>query len=49
MARPTPATTGPTVSCSRGPILAASSPERADSASMMTVSGSSARPEASGE
>jgi hypothetical protein len=33
----------------RGPIWAASCPERADSASMMTVSGTSARPEASGE
>jgi len=35
--------------CIRGPIRAASRPDRTDSISMMIVSGSSARPEASGE
>jgi len=49
MARPAPITTGPTLICRRGPIWVASLPERADSASMMTVSGSRASPEASGE
>ncbi len=49
MARPTPTTTGPALICRWGPIRAASFPDRADSASMMVVSGSSARPEASGE
>jgi hypothetical protein len=39
---------GPALSCRRGPIRAASCPERADSASMMAASGTSARPEASG-
>ena len=42
-------TTGPTDICSRGPIRAASAPEREDSASMMNVTGSSAVPASTGE
>ena len=38
------ATSGPTVIGSRGPIRCASAPERGDSSSMMTVTGSSAVP-----
>src|SRR5215467_5487070 len=45
MARPAPVTTGPALICKRGPIRVASCPERADSASMITVSGTNARPE----
>ncbi len=37
-------TRGPTVICNRGPIRAASAPDRADSASMITVIGSSEMP-----
>ena len=37
-------TSGPTVICSRGPIRAASAPDRADSTSMITVTGSSEIP-----
>ena len=36
--------TGPAVICSRGPILAASAPDREDSSSMITVTGSSEMP-----
>ena len=41
-------TSGPTDICSRGPILAASAPERDDRASMMNVTGSRAAPAATG-
>ncbi len=41
-------TSGPTVICSRGPIRAASAPEREESRSMMKVTGSSAVPAATG-
>ena len=37
-------TTGPTLICSRGPIRAASAPERADSSNMTNVTGSSEMP-----
>ena len=45
----TPTTTGPTLICSRGPMRVASRPDRDDNTSMITVSGSSAIPDSSGE
>ena len=39
--------TGPTVICSRGPIRAASAPDRARQRSMITVTGSSEMPASS--
>ena len=47
-AMPSPKIIGPTLICRRGPIRADRAPERADSASMMKVTGSSAAPEAIG-
>jgi hypothetical protein len=41
-------TTGPADICSRGPIRAASAPDRDDKASMMSVTGSSDEPAAIG-
>ncbi len=46
---PAPASSGPTVSCSRGPIRVASAPERADSDSIRMVTGNSASPASNGE
>jgi len=43
-ANPAPTTTGPTLICRRGPIFAASCPDRPDNSSMTTVSGISAAP-----
>ncbi len=43
-ASPAAITRGPMVICSRGPIRAARAPERADSASMITVTGSREMP-----
>ena len=45
---PAAITSGPTVICSRGPIRAESAADRADKASMIAVSGSSAVPASSG-
>ena len=46
---PTATNSGPTVICSRGPMRAASAPERADNASISPVIGSVAAPASSAE